>query len=115
METSKIPTTVRKVRGTNSTKNPWYESSMVRKVRHSSKNARVLRRQRGTMSWCRFAERRRSREATSEDVWCACQLWTRLYMKWHFAFAFRQIQPDCSVLQWKLYMVWSKTTTSIYS
>jgi len=28
----------------------------------------VLRRQRGTMSWCRFAERRRSREATSEDV-----------------------------------------------
>jgi len=28
----------------------------------------VFRRQRGTMSWCRFAERRRSREATSEDV-----------------------------------------------
>jgi len=59
METSKIPTTVRKVRGTSSTKNPmmvrkihgtnrpWYETStngtkrlryeksMVRKVRHS--------------------------------------------------------------------------------
>jgi len=28
----------------------------------------VLRRQRGTMSWWRFAERRRSWEATSEDV-----------------------------------------------
>jgi len=39
METSKIPTTVRKVRDTNGTKNPrmerkihGYESSMVRKV-----------------------------------------------------------------------------------
>jgi len=33
METSKIPTTVRKVRGTNSTKNP----RMVRKIHHTNR------------------------------------------------------------------------------
>jgi len=45
-------------------------SSEFQTVGPAIENARrpyfVLSRQRGTMSWCRFAERRRSREAMSE-------------------------------------------------